>query len=220
MLLLLAMFACASRHDSVTTPLPSDISIMWPAGDEYLESAKVVLNSTYASSRPATVQALLLLGYREAGIGDMSLSWTYVGMAIRMAQDLGMHRLADGWKRSGLGGRLFNEWELSERKRIWFGCVVLEKFVSAFIGVYLFPLFLCNAVIHTCDSGRPIMIFESDFDTVVPSADDIEENEEWSVELATGERSSPAPGRVISCFNASVMLRSSSFLFFFNSTRN
>ena len=66
----------------------------------------------------------------------MSLAWTYVGMGIRMAQDLGMHRLADGWKRSDLGGRLFNEWELAERKRIWFGCVVLDKYISAIIGVF------------------------------------------------------------------------------------
>jgi hypothetical protein len=154
-LLLLAMFACASRHDSITTPLPADPSIMWPAGDEYLERAKFVLNSTYASSRPATVQALLLMGYREGGIGDMCLAWTYVGMAIRMAQDLGMHRLADGWKRSDLGGRLFGEWELSERKRIWFGCVVLDKFISAIIGVFMWslPLKCCHSwmvqVVHS-----------------------------------------------------------------------
>jgi hypothetical protein len=109
---------------------------MWAAGDEYLERAKVVLSATCVSSRPATVQALLLMGYREAGIGDMSLAWTYVGVGIRMAQDLGMHRLADGWKRSGLGGRLFSEWELSERKRIWFGCVALDKFISAIIGAF------------------------------------------------------------------------------------
>lgn len=121
---------------------------MWPAGDEYLERAKIVLNSTYASSRPATVQALLLMAYREGGIGDMSLAWTYVGMAIRMAQDLGMHRLADGWKRSDLGGRLFNEWELSERKRIWFGCVVLDKFISAIIGALCVLSSLSNAIIH------------------------------------------------------------------------
>ena len=57
--------------------------------------------------------------------------------------------------------------------------------------------------------GRPIMIFESDFDTTLPSVDDLEENEEWSVEMALGEHSSPAPGRMISCFNALGVLRSS-----------
>lgn len=134
------MFACASRHDSVKMPVTSDPSGKWSAGNEYLERAQVVLNLTYSSSRPATVQALLLMGYRESGIGHMCLAWTYVGMAIRMAQDLGMHRRADGWKRNGLGGRLFSEWELAERKRTWFGCVVMDKYISAFIGsFYPFP---------------------------------------------------------------------------------
>jgi hypothetical protein len=62
-------------------------------------------------------------------------------------------------------------------------------------------------------SGRPLMIFESDFDTVLPSVDDLEENEDWSVEMALGEYSSPAPGRMISCFNAIAVLCLSCFLF-------
>lgn len=113
----------------------------------------------------------------------MASAWTYVGMAIRMAQDLGMHRKAEGWRRPGLGsssatttttttttmnsnedemvtnantattseeaGRIFGDWELGERRRIWFGCVVMDKYVSAYI-------------------GRPLMISERDFDTEVP----------------------------------------------------
>ncbi len=31
-------------------------------------------------SRPTTVQALLLLGYREFGIGSMEQGWIYIGM--------------------------------------------------------------------------------------------------------------------------------------------
>ncbi|KAF9530638.1 fungal-specific transcription factor domain-containing protein [Crepidotus variabilis] len=186
-LLLLTMFALASRYDPETTPPPSDPTIMWSAGDEYLESAKLILDSTYASSKSTTVQALLLMGYREVGIGAMAQAWTYIGMAIRMAQDLGMHRVADGWKREGLGGRLFNEGELAERKRIWFGCVILDKYISAYI-------------------GRPLMILETDFDTILPNVDDLEESEEWSGEVRGGDRLQPMPGRVISCFNASSVL--------------
>jgi hypothetical protein len=128
------MFAIAERYSSAhSPPLPQDGS-MWIAGDGYLDSAKVILDSTYANSRPSTVQALLLLGYREVGIGAMAQAWVYIGMAVRMAQDLGMHRSADGWVRVGLGGRLFNEWELQERKRIWYSCIVMDKYVSTYIG--------------------------------------------------------------------------------------
>lgn len=134
-LLLLAMFALAARYaDDPSNPYPTDRSMMWVAGDEYLDKAKILLDGSYASSRPSTCQALLLMGYREIGIGAMAQAWTYVGMAIRMAQDLGMHRSADGWARVGLGGRLFAEWELHERKRIWYTCVIMDKYVSTYIG--------------------------------------------------------------------------------------
>ena len=132
-LLLFTMFSLAARYDE-TTPLPPDPSLMWSAGDEYLDKAKVILDKTYSSSRPSTCQALLLLGYREVGIGAMAQAWTYIGMGIRMAQDLGMHRSAEGWARVGLGGRLFNDWELQERKRIWYACVVMDKYISTYIG--------------------------------------------------------------------------------------
>ncbi|PPQ69684.1 hypothetical protein CVT25_012922 [Psilocybe cyanescens] len=184
--LLLSMFALASRYDETSLP-PSDPSMMWSAGDEYLDRAKIMLDRTYASSRPSTCQALLLMGYREIGIGAMAQAWTYIGMSIRMAQDLGMHRSADGWERVGLGGRLFSEWELNERKRIWFGCVIMDKYVSTYI-------------------GRPTMIFEWDFDTPLPNDEDPEEFEEWSLESPHGERTPPLPARNISCFNASAML--------------
>ncbi|KAH6910608.1 fungal-specific transcription factor domain-containing protein [Coprinopsis sp. MPI-PUGE-AT-0042] len=184
-LLLLAMFSLAARYDE-STPLPPDPSLMWTAGDDYLDKAKVILNKSYSSSRPSTCQALLLMGYREVGIGAMAQAWTYIGMAIRMAQDLGMHRSAEGWARVGLGGRLFSESELQERKRIWYGCVIMDKYISTYI-------------------GRPLMIFERDFDTPLPSDDDPEEMDGWPIRSAA-DTSNPIPCHRISCFNASSTL--------------
>ena len=66
-------------------PLPPS-GVMWAAGDGFLERAKVILDRTYSSSRPSTCQALLLMGYREIGIGAMAQSWLYVGMAVRMVR--------------------------------------------------------------------------------------------------------------------------------------
>ncbi|KAG6888363.1 hypothetical protein C0995_008950 [Termitomyces sp. Mi166 len=187
-LLLLAMFAIAARY-SDDTPKPPNSSTMWEAGDEYLNYAKTILDNSYASSRPSTCQALLLMGYREIGIGAMAQAWTYIGMAIRMAQDLGMHRSADGWARAELGGRLFGDWELHERKRIWYACVIMDVYVSTYI-------------------GRPLMINEKDFDTPIPSDDDPEELEEWipSSIPENSEMPQPVPARIISCFNASARL--------------
>jgi len=126
---------------------------MWTAGDNYLSQAKTLLGRAYASSRSSTVQALLLLGYRELGIGAMAEAWMYTGMAVRMAQDLGMHRAADRWARAGLG-KLFGDHELQERRRIWWGCVVLDVYVSTYI-------------------GRPLAIVGEDYNTQLPSVDEV-----------------------------------------------
>ncbi|KAL0946295.1 hypothetical protein HGRIS_012543 [Hohenbuehelia grisea] len=191
-LLILAMYAVASRYSthSSTPPFPTDSSTMWTAGDEYLDSAKIILDSAYSSSRTATCQALLLMGYREVGIGAMAQAWTYIGMAIRMAQDLGLHRSADSWARADLGGRLFSDSELHERKRVWYGCVIMDKYVSTYI-------------------GRPLAISDRDFDTPLPEEDEIEERDLWKPHPSQPIHGVPLPpteGRIISCFNASASL--------------
>ena len=164
-LLLFCMFSIAARYSPSSSPPPSPCSStptsphpleptpMWTAGDDFLLLAKNLLDNTYTSSLPSTVQSLLLLGYREIGFGAMAQAWTYTGMAVRMAQDLGMHRAADGWARVGMG-RLFSVRELQERRRIWWGCVVLDGYVST-------------------DIGRPLAIFERDYDTQLPSIEEV-----------------------------------------------
>ncbi|KAI0694111.1 fungal-specific transcription factor domain-containing protein [Cytidiella melzeri] len=193
-LLLLAMFSIASRYSTVCSP-PPEPGAMWEAGDNFMQDAKVLLDSSYAQSRASTCQALLLLGYREIGIGAMAQAWLYIGMGVRMAQDLGLHKNADQW--SHVGTALFTSEELQERRRIWYGCVVMDKYVSSYI-------------------GRPVAIFEHDFDTELPSIEESDELETWTthpspVYLDDGtEERSPAPltstSRVISCFNESAKL--------------
>lgn len=208
-LLLLSMFSIAERYAPSSSlppsspPLSSSSSLreptpMWTAGDQYFNVAKTLLDNTYASSLPSTVQALLLLGYREIGIGAMAQAWVYTGMAVRMAQDLGMHRAADGWARADVG-RLFGPQELQERRRIWWGCVVLDGYVSTYI-------------------GRPLAIFERDYDTLLPSEDEAEEMELWTPHESlppdarghgyppSAEMRCSIPGRVLSSFNASAIL--------------
>ncbi|EPQ51953.1 hypothetical protein GLOTRDRAFT_65551 [Gloeophyllum trabeum ATCC 11539] len=194
-LLLFAMFSIAARYSPNSDSPPPPQGAMWPAGDDYLEQAKQILDCTYASSRPTTVQALLLMGYREVGIGAMAQAWLYIGMAVRMAQDLGMHKSADKWQKSV--GTLFGNWELQERKRIWYACIIMDKYVSTYI-------------------GRPLAIFGGDFDNGLPSEEEMEELEEWKPHSSEpfvrdeGEPLPPltiaAPGRVISCFNATARL--------------
>ena len=55
------------------------------------------------------------------------------------------------------------------------------------------------------------MIFESDYDTTLPSDGDIEEQEEWVLINNLGKPLPGVPGRIISCFNASANLCTSLF---------
>ena len=118
-LLLFAMFSIAAHYDAPTQdlnfhvfsssstpksssistpPLPTDGLTMWAASENYFNTAKFLFQSSFTSSHPTTCQALLLMGYRKISIGVMTLAWTFIHMAIYMAQDLGMHRNADGWR--------------------------------------------------------------------------------------------------------------------------
>lgn len=59
-----AVTSDADIDTSVPAPPPGSMSTH---GDGFLERAKELLDRTYASSRPSTCQALLLMGYREIG---------------------------------------------------------------------------------------------------------------------------------------------------------
>lgn len=90
------MFAITARFSDLELPLPTN-GKMWEAGREYQEKARLILSMSpcivpsdvaltnvsakiFHRSRPSTVQALLLLGYREFGIGSMEQGWIYIGM--------------------------------------------------------------------------------------------------------------------------------------------
>lgn len=113
-LLLLAVYALAARYSD--TGGPRKEGIYWQAGEVYAAKAKEILHEDFGSSRLSTVQALLLLAYREIGTGAMAQSWIYVGMAVRMAQDLGLFRDVDKWF---LPVNAFAYEEKQTRKRVW-----------------------------------------------------------------------------------------------------
>ena len=70
-----------------------------------------------------TIQGLLLYSYAfelERGAAA-SRTWFCLGLAVRMAQDIGLHRETPGTS-------LF---DLEQRRRIWAGCIVVDRWVSA-----------------------------------------------------------------------------------------
>lgn len=155
-LLLLVIFALSSRYSHRSTNSPID-GQYWNAGDNYFSKAQQILNLDYGSSKLTNCQALILMAYREIGSGAMAESWLYTGMAIRMAQDMGLFRDADKWF---MPVKKFSYEDKQIRKRVWWACVNMDKYVSTYI-------------------GRPMMIFERDYDATFPSTDEPDEHEQW-----------------------------------------
>lgn len=53
-----------------------------------------------------------------------------------------MHRSAEKWQRTG--AEVFTESERQVRKRIWYSCVIMDKYVSTYIGAHISPFaYLC-----------------------------------------------------------------------------
>ncbi|KAF2124622.1 hypothetical protein P153DRAFT_370552 [Dothidotthia symphoricarpi CBS 119687] len=72
-------------------------------GQAFAHRAKSAIPDTFPCPSVAVVQAALLLAYDEFGASRDSGLWMYLGIAIRMAQDLGMHTL-EGLKYEGHHG--------------------------------------------------------------------------------------------------------------------
>lgn len=72
-------------------------------GQPFAQRAKLAMVDAYPCPSVAVVQAALLLAYDEFGANRDSGLWMYLGIAIRMAQDLGMQKTL-GLRYMGLTG--------------------------------------------------------------------------------------------------------------------
>lgn len=100
-----ALAARFSTHQLLTQQRNRDGSFFAPAeyGSAFGMRAKTALINTFAVPNVAAVQAALLLAYNEFGESRDSGLWMYLGIAIRLAQDLGMQNV-QGLKYKGMEG--------------------------------------------------------------------------------------------------------------------
>jgi len=123
-----------------------------------------------------------------------------------MAQDLGLFRDVEKWF---LPVQRFTHEEKQTRKRIWWGCIIIDRYTSSYI-------------------GRPGAIHERDYDTGFCSEDEPDEHEQWRPirldgtdwhsppknvdsqfpeEIARGLKNYPTMrANTLSCFNAHAAL--------------
>ncbi|KAI1818271.1 fungal-specific transcription factor domain-containing protein [Poronia punctata] len=73
-----------------------------------------------------SVQALILLGDLECGVGRDNAGWMYAGMAIRLAFDIGLHTDCDHIA--------LTEQEINIRQRVMKACILYDRYWALFLG--------------------------------------------------------------------------------------
>lgn len=164
--LLNAMFAIASRFSTHPEIVGHDPEAF---GDEYFDRAKRLVDFEYELPRQSSIQALLLMViYRFTSAKSGGRVWVMLGMATRMAQDLGMHRNSARWHLPPL--------ETEIRKRLWWACYVMDRWVSACLGR---PVAIDD---NDCDVGFPSVVEQDWADPNCDAASIAEESEKLKEE--------------------------------------
>ncbi|OQO05955.1 hypothetical protein B0A48_10051 [Cryoendolithus antarcticus] len=100
-----ALSARFSTHELLVRQRGSDGNKLAPAeyGHAFAQRAMTALTQTFPVPTVAAAQAALLLAYNEFGESRDSGLWMYLGISIRIAQDLGLQKL-EGLKYKGRDG--------------------------------------------------------------------------------------------------------------------
>lgn len=108
------------------------------------DKAHQILNIVYKRPMISTVQSLMILSMFVSHDTDEedTAHWLITGMAIRMAQDLGLHRDCSKWK--------IPDCEIELRKRLWYAAYLMDRWVAA-------------------ELGRPVSIIDHEFDVELPT---------------------------------------------------
>ncbi|KAI9253784.1 fungal-specific transcription factor domain-containing protein [Phascolomyces articulosus] len=128
-------------------------------GDVYFRKVMKRLRDSLRSRLCHVQAALLMTLYLDMDDGDVeSVQWFTLGSAIRMAQDLGLHRSCTHWKLPAS--------EIETRHRVFYACYVLDRWMSA-------------------RAGKPLTILDRDFDTSMPSIYEVTDNDNKSTGTET-----------------------------------
>ncbi|KAH8728122.1 fungal-specific transcription factor domain-containing protein [Phaeosphaeriaceae sp. PMI808] len=182
-------------------------------GQAFAQRAKSTILDAFPCPSVAVVQAALLLAYDEFGASRDSGLWMYLGIAIRMAQDLGMQTL-EGLRYEGLNGPTpksvktdsdgqrpstsrtptlkqdhgndseEQEQRAAERER-------LDTFWSVF--------FLDRVI--SSGTGRPVTLRDRDIEISFPSLDDVDPVSGWPLPFPALIRIIHLYGRVTDLIN-------------------
>ncbi|CAG9983791.1 unnamed protein product [Clonostachys byssicola] len=104
--------------------------------ETFFKRAKTLLDlDALESGSVALVQVLLLMGQYLQTRDITTSCWNIVGMAIRVAQGMGLHREPEDWDQNGSSSyRASDQLEEEMRRRAWAGCALLDRILSLTYG--------------------------------------------------------------------------------------
>ncbi|KAK5814302.1 fungal-specific transcription factor domain-containing protein [Linnemannia elongata] len=141
--LLFAVLGLASRFSDNPTFRVPQAGLERPPCTIFYERAKHFIKDEYDNSQIATVQAFLLMAVQQMGFCESQRAWLYVGMAVRMAQGMGLNKEPSEQEQSR------NRLQCELRKRTWWSIYVIERFICAGLGR---PLTITH---KDCEAGFP-----------------------------------------------------------------
>ncbi|KAI8076755.1 fungal-specific transcription factor domain-containing protein [Halteromyces radiatus] len=151
--LLNAMFGAAARfvecesqyrdHNQFQPPdMVWDVPLGW--SDHFFEQSQAFITQTSTLATLSKVQSIILIHNHSGNLDSKSSAcWLLGGLAVRLAQGLGLYRDCEEWD--------IPDSEKETRKRVWWALYVTDRF-------------------HSASLGRPISIRDEDTDAGYPDA--------------------------------------------------
>ncbi|EXJ69838.1 uncharacterized protein A1O5_06910 [Cladophialophora psammophila CBS 110553] len=112
----------------------------------FYERTRLLYDHDVETDKLAIIQAVLLMAYWSEYPGDNRGAWYWMGIAITLAQTLGMHRKAE-YKVQSQDAKL--------HKRVWWSCFIRDRMLAIAM-------------------GRPLRIKEAEFDTPALTLEDFD----------------------------------------------
>ncbi|KAM0444353.1 hypothetical protein ACHAO4_010252 [Trichoderma viride] len=115
------------------------------------ERAKCLYDVDRGTEKLVLIQSVILLGFWYTDPQDHTGAWYWIGIAISLAQNMGLHRSS---RLRGRAKKPLSTARESLMRRIWWACVVRDRWVSL-------------------ARGRPMRIHGEDCDTPFPVVEDV-----------------------------------------------
>ncbi|KAI9296663.1 hypothetical protein K502DRAFT_289147 [Neoconidiobolus thromboides FSU 785] len=138
-LLLNGIFALSARF-SKHPEICSSNQPRYLNGDLFANRLLTLLNQTLLSQPTLdTIQALIFLGLYAYGKMKGFSSWNYIGIAIRLAQQLGLNTIDSYHHKDNIARLSDEDWIAIEcKRRTWWGCFIADRFASSLVGRSLY----------------------------------------------------------------------------------